>query len=250
MPGASFAEISIGISVNIAPPALPVYVQPPCPAPNYIWAPGYWAWDPHYGDYYWVPGTWVLAPRPGYLWTPGYWGWGSGGVYLFHAGYWGTQVGFYGGVNYGFGFGGVGFVGGAWRGGTFAYNTAVVNVNTTVVHNTYVNTTVINNNRTSFNGGPNGVPATPTPQEQALASQPHIQATPAQLQHEQVASQDRSNFSSVNHGVPAHAAVPRPAASVAELQRAPVPAPPQKPAAEKRPTAHKHPKAPRPERRS
>jgi hypothetical protein len=26
-------------------------------------------------------------------------------VYIFHAGYWGTQVGFYGGVNYGFGYG-------------------------------------------------------------------------------------------------------------------------------------------------
>lgn len=285
LPGASFAQISIGISVNIAPPALPVYVQPACPAPNYLWTPGYWAWNANYGDYYWVPGTWVLAPRPGYLWTPGYWGWGNGGVYLFHTGYWGTQVGFYGGVNYGFGFGGVGFVGGAWRGGNFAYNTAVVNVNTTVVHNTYVNTTVVNNttvlnnNHTSFNGGPNGVAARPTPQEQAFASQPHMQATPAQVQHEQVASQDRSNFSSVNHGMPAHAAVPRPVANVAELQHSAVPArtapvartaapykpaavtqatnrpaakpaPARKPAPEKRPAAQRPPKESRPEKRS
>jgi len=51
--------------------------------------------------------------------------------------------GFYGGVNYGFGYSGVGFVGGEWRGGRFAYNTAVVNVNRTVIHNTYINKTVM-----------------------------------------------------------------------------------------------------------
>jgi hypothetical protein len=228
-PAASLAQFSIGISINIGPPALPVYVQPPCPEPNYMWTPGYWAWD-GIGDYYWVPGTWVLAPQPGYLWTPGYWGWGNGGVYVFHAGYWGTQVGFYGGVNYGFGYGGGGFAGGEWRGGVFAYNSAAVNVNTTVIRTTYVNTTVvnnttiINNNHTSFNGGPNGVAAKPTPQQQAFVSQPHLQATPAQEQHAQVAKQDKSNFASVNHGVPAHAAVARPATSVAQLQHSAVPA--------------------------
>src|SRR5262249_48991704 len=69
------AQVAIGISVNFAPPVLPVYEQPLCPGEGYIWTPGYWAWDPDYGDYYWVPGTWVLAPQPGYLWTPPYWGW-------------------------------------------------------------------------------------------------------------------------------------------------------------------------------
>ena len=121
------AQISVGISVHVGPPALPVYVQPPCPTEGYLWTPGYWA----YGDagYYWVPGVWVAPPRVGLLWTPGYWGF-AGGVYGWHAGYWGPHIGFYGGVNYGFGYGGVGFVGGEWRGGHFAYNTAVVNVNT------------------------------------------------------------------------------------------------------------------------
>src|SRR5882757_7148519 len=66
------AFAGVFVSINIAPPALPVYEQPLCPGDGYIWTPGYWA----YGDegYYWVPGTWVLAPQPGYLWTPGYWG--------------------------------------------------------------------------------------------------------------------------------------------------------------------------------
>src|ERR1700752_3690639 len=99
---AAFAQVSV--SVTIAPPPLPVYVQPVCPGEGYIWTPGYWAYDEDAG-YYWVPGTWVLAPRVGYLWTPGYWGWERGG-YLWHVGYWGPHVGFYGGGNYGFGFGG------------------------------------------------------------------------------------------------------------------------------------------------
>ncbi len=229
LPATSVAQISIGVSVNIEPPALPIYEQPPCPEPNLQWTPGYWAWDGD-SDYYWVPGTWVAAPQPGYLWTPGYWGWGDGGVYVFNAGYWGTQVGFYGGVNYGFGYGGGGFSGGEWRGGVFAYNTAAVRVNTTVIRTTYVNTTVINNTtivnntHSSFNGGPNGVAAKPTPEQQAFARQPHVAATVAQHRNEQVAQQDKSNFASANHGVPAHAAVPRPATSVAELQHSAAPA--------------------------
>src|ERR1700737_2098549 len=93
-PSSTFAGVSI--SIALAPPPLPVYVLPPLPGPNYIWAPGYWAYADD--DYYWVPGTWVLAPRVGYLWTPGYWGWGDGG-YFWHTGYWGPHVGFYGGVN-------------------------------------------------------------------------------------------------------------------------------------------------------
>jgi hypothetical protein len=66
IPVSSFAGVFI--SIGIAPPVLPVYVQPPCPTEGYMWTPGYWA----YGDagYYWVPGAWVPAPEPGLLWTP------------------------------------------------------------------------------------------------------------------------------------------------------------------------------------
>src|SRR5579863_8751958 len=122
MPAPSSAQVAI--SVRVGPPALPVYVQPACPEDGYLWTPGYWA----YGDdgYYWVPGVWIAPPTPGFLWTPGYWGYG-GGIYGWHGGYWGPHIGFYGGVNYGFGYGGVGFVGGEWRGGVFAYNSAVAN---------------------------------------------------------------------------------------------------------------------------
>src|SRR5271169_4855920 len=197
MASSASAQIAVGISVHVGPPALPVYVQPPCPTEGFLWTPGYWAYGD--ADYYWVPGVWVAPPRVGLLWTPGYWGF-AGGVYGFHAGYWGPHIGFYGGVNYGFGYGGVGFVGGEWRGGHFAYNTAVVNVNSTVIHNTYVNNTVINH--ASFNGGPGGTTATATAQERAAASEQHVQPTSEQMSHEHTASMDKSNFASVNHGRP------------------------------------------------
>jgi hypothetical protein len=39
---ASFGQV--GVSINFAPPVLPIYEQPPCPVAGYIWTPGYWAW--------------------------------------------------------------------------------------------------------------------------------------------------------------------------------------------------------------
>jgi len=208
------AHAGVFISVNIAPPALPVYVQPPMPAEGYIWTPGYWA----YGDdgYYWVPGVWVLAPEPGLLWTPGYWGY-AGGIYGWHAGYWGPHVGFYGGVNYGFGYGGIGFFGGEWRGGHFFYNSAVVNFGGVHVTNVYVNrevvvnNTIVNANHVAFNG-PGGVVRGPSPEEARFASERHVEPTPMQQQHFQAAAQDRSQLASVNHGRPATPAASSPEA--------------------------------------
>jgi hypothetical protein len=204
------ASAGFGVAITIAPPVLPVYVQPPCPGDGYIWTPGYWAYGPD--GYYWVPGTWVIAPEVGFLWTPGYWGWGGGG-YFWHAGYWGPHVGFYGGINYGFGYGGFGYEGGYWHGGHFFYNRSVNNVNVTNVHNVY-NRTVINNhtnvNRVSFNGGRGGVNARPTSAEMAANRDHHIGATSAQKQHEHAASTDRAQFASVNHGRPSVTATARP----------------------------------------
>lgn len=205
------AQIAVGISVRVGPPALPVYAQPICPGPNYIWTPGYWAWDPGEQQYYWVPGTWVLAPQPGYLWTPGWWGF-AGGVYVWHAGYWGPHVGFYGGINYGYGYFGNGFVGGEWRGDHFFYNTAVSRVNVTVVRNVYVNRTVVRNvnTRVSYNGGPHGINARPTAQEQRWDSERHVGPTANQRQHVNEARGDRTLFYNQNHGRPPVAATQRP----------------------------------------
>jgi WXXGXW repeat (2 copies) len=201
------AQLSVSISVGTPPPALPVYVQPACPTDGYLWVPGYWAYN-NDGGYYWVPGVWVAPPQQGLLWTPAYWGY-DGGVYGFHAGYWGPHVGFYGGINYGYGYGGSGFVGGNWDGGHFRYNTAVVTVNTTVVHNVYVDRTVVVNNNvnhTSFNG-PGGVRAQPRPEERTAMNERHFQPTAQQSSHQQSASQDRSQFASNNGGHPTAAAM-------------------------------------------
>ena len=185
VPATSFAGVFV--SVAIAPPGLPVYVQPPCPGDGYIWTPGYWAYGPD--GYYWVPGTWVVAPEVGVLWTPGYWGWG-GGVYVWHAGYWGQHIGFYGGVNYGFGYFGTGYEGRYWGGNRFYYNRTVNNINITNV-NVY-NKTVINNNitvnRVSYNGGAGGINARPTRFEETAARERHFEATHTQTQHEHAAS--------------------------------------------------------------
>jgi hypothetical protein len=76
----------IGVAVTIAP------------GDGYIWAPGYWPWD---SEYYWMPGTSVLPPEVG------------------------LSVGFYGGIDYGFGYFGHGYEGGRWQNGHFFYNIRV-----------------------------------------------------------------------------------------------------------------------------
>ena len=195
----------VGISVAIAPPAIPVYVQPYCPAPGYIWTPGYWAYDGF--DYYWVPGVWVAPPRVGYLWTPGYWGYNNG-LYAFNDGYWGPTVGFYGGINYGFGYGGRGYYGGQWVGETFRYNTAVTRVNPAVITNTYVNREVVKNtgSRAGFNG-PGGAKAKATAQEQAAAKAEHLQPTSEQRSRVDAAKNNPDLHAKNNHGKPKAAAI-------------------------------------------
>ena len=198
------------VTVDIAPPALPVYEQPPCPAPNLIWTPGHWRWGVL--GYYWVPGVWVPAPYGGALWTPSYWGW-AGGRFVYHEGYWGPHVGFYGG-----GYMGIGFAGGSWNGGVFAYNTAVVHVNASVVTNVYVNrtiveqTTIVNNTNVSYNGGPNGVQHQAAPEEQLAEHEQHQVPTTFQQQHVAAAKADTSNFAKNNGGHPAHVATAKPLA--------------------------------------
>ena len=210
----AISSVSYGqlrISVSFGPPALPVYEQPLCPGEGYIWTPGYWAWSDD-GDYYWVPGTWVMAPEPELFWTPPYWAWNDGG-YIFYDGYWGPQVGFYGGIDYGFGYFGDGFVGGRWDHGRFFYNRSVTNVNETIVHNVY-NTTVINTsnrtNRISYNGGNGGINARPTPQQEAAMHERHVPPVPAQRQHIEAAHTNTQFRASANHGKPPVAATARP----------------------------------------
>ena len=215
-PPPAHAQISIGVGVSlpgvtvaIAPPELPVYVQPPIPEPGYLWTPGYWAYDAS-DSYYWVPGTWVQPPEAGYLWTPGYWGWNNGS-YAWNGGYWGEHVGFYGGINYGYGYGGRGYQGGRWNGGHFEYNNAVNNFGnvhvTNVYHETVNNYTTV---RVAFNGGRGGVNVRPSQDELIAARDRHIQATADQTRNIEAARANPSLRYATNHGAPPIAAVREP----------------------------------------
>jgi hypothetical protein len=209
------SQAGVFISVGFAPPVLPVYAQPVCPEPGLMWVPGYWAYGED--DYYWVPGAWEPAPYVGALWTPGYWGW-SGGFFVWRPGYWGPHVGYYGGVNYGYGYGGIGFFGGMWRGGFFAYNTAVMHVGVgggwgdrvyedrTIVERN----TIINNTRVSYNGGPGGINHQPAPEERIADRDQHTAPTSFQAQHENTFRGDHSAYAKFNGGNPQHTALERP----------------------------------------
>jgi hypothetical protein len=208
---AAAAQWFVGIHVGFGPPALPVYDLPLCPGPDYMWTPGYWAYDDADG-YYWVPGTWVMAPEAGFLWTPGWWGWGDGG-FFWHEGYWGQHVGFYGGINYGFGYFGDGFWGGRWQEGHFFYNTAVLNVgggfhnvyrDETIIHNT----TIINNH-ISYNGGQGGIDRHPTPEEEGYANERHVAPVAEQSRQVEVAHGNPQMRATVNQGRPGIAATSR-----------------------------------------
>ncbi len=215
------------------PPPLPEYEQPPAPEPDYLWTPGYWAWTD--GGYYWVPGSWVAAPYAGALWTPGYWGY-VGNRYRFHHGFWGLHIGFYGGVDYGYGYVGHGYYGGYWDRGHFRYNTAVNRVNVNVVRNVYVHNVVINNvvvnnrivNRVSYAGGRGGLNARPMAAEIAVLHEERRAPMAAQIQVQHQAAQNRAQFYTQNHGRPAVAvnvrAVVADRAPLAVLPRVNVPA--------------------------
>jgi hypothetical protein len=74
--------------------------------------------------------------------------------------------------------------------------------------------TVINNvtvNRVSYVGGPGGLSAQPTAEEQRVAHEHHTPATPVQLQHRETAAARPELVASVNHGKPEIAATAKPA---------------------------------------
>ena len=199
-------EVNVELEADSPPPALPEYVQPPCPVEGYLWCPGYWAYAPT--GYYWVPGVWVRPPQIGLLWTPGYWGFYNG-RYGWHSGYWGERVGFYGGICYGYGYSGTGFYGGRWDGDYFQYNTYVCSVNASAVHHTYSNNIGVTNtvvNHTGFNGE-GGVKAVPSNEEQTAFKGKRISPTTEQQSHQTLASQDKKQFYSANKGKPATTAM-------------------------------------------
>jgi len=208
-PSPATAQTQAVASCQAAPPILPVYAQPPMPEAGYIWTPGYWASAETTG-YSWVPGTWVLPPIVGVLWTPPYWGWNDG-AFTFHGGYWGPHVGYYGGVNYGYGYGGVGFEGGRWEGGRFAYNRSVNNFGSVHVTNAYQQAvTPGNDSHVSYAGGAGGIKSEPTAAERVAERENHLPATPEQAARGIAAAGHPGPAASDDNGRPAIAASARP----------------------------------------
>ena len=61
----------------VAPTEPPANIEevPPSERPageQFVWTPGYWAWDSDRNGYIWVSGCW-RAPPPAMCWVPGYW---------------------------------------------------------------------------------------------------------------------------------------------------------------------------------
>jgi hypothetical protein len=185
-----------------APPPLPGYDQPPIPGEGYIWIPGYWAWNASAADYYWTPGTWARPPRPGVLWTPGYWRYRDG-RYAFVGGYWAPKVGFYGGVNYGYGYAGSGYRGGRWEGDHFRYNAAVNNLVAAVAGVAYRE--AVDQPRPD-----QAMTARPSDAELQAAQGPRFEATPEQMNHAHAAFANPGLAAGANQGRPSVVATVRP----------------------------------------
>jgi hypothetical protein len=139
----------VAVSAAAAPPPLPAEeTQPVAADAGSYWTSGFWYWGGT--AYVWVPGAWRRPPAVGLLWTPPYWSFADG-RYLFHPGYWGPHVGFYGGINYGFGYFGSGYA----KGVAGPAGRSLV----------------------SYNGGPGGTTALPNAQEAVAATEAHVPAT-------------------------------------------------------------------------
>ncbi|MFJ0543476.1 hypothetical protein WLU91_22815, partial [Bordetella bronchiseptica] len=216
--GANLAPVEVA---REAPPPLPVYQQPPVPGDGYIWVPGYWALNAL--GFYWVPGVWMLAPYPGALWTPGYWAYDAG-YYRWRRGYWGPHIGFYGGINYGYGYIGFGYVGGYWNRDRFYYNRAVTNVNITRVTHVYERRVVvqhIDRSRVGYHGGPRGIQRRADPREMAAARERHTPPTDMQRDHARQAGRDRAQFDGGARRGPARTALEHPLSERSRDQAAP-----------------------------
>jgi hypothetical protein len=67
-------QVQTGLVAPNQPPAN-IEETPPAERPTgeqFVWVPGYWAWDSERNGYIWVSGCWRAAP-PNRYWMPGYW---------------------------------------------------------------------------------------------------------------------------------------------------------------------------------
>lgn len=67
-------QVQDGLVAPLEPPPN-IVENPPSEKPaggQFVWVPGYWAWDSERNCYIWVSGCWRAAPQNMY-WVPGYW---------------------------------------------------------------------------------------------------------------------------------------------------------------------------------
>lgn len=79
------SHVTVGVRLGVPPPPVRVVHAPP-PRHGYVWAPGYWRWEPRVHHHVWVEGYWVRA-RPGYRYRPARWV-HEGHEWRFHHAYW------------------------------------------------------------------------------------------------------------------------------------------------------------------
>src|SRR5258707_492976 len=69
--GQSQASIATNVvEAPLTPPPPKVEVVPIVPGPEYVWIPGYWAWN---GGWVWIGGRWVIRPHIGAIWVAPHW---------------------------------------------------------------------------------------------------------------------------------------------------------------------------------
>ncbi len=128
-------------------------------------------------------------------------------------------MGYYGGVNYGFGYGGIGLSAACgavvssrihcgdarrFRRG-LGRQPSLFSDRTIIQRNT-----IINNSRVSYNGGPGGIRHDASPDERNAMRDQHMGATSIQEQHVTAARNDRSFYAKNNAGRPQNLASARP----------------------------------------
>jgi hypothetical protein len=69
----AFAQLHVGVGINIGPPAPPAETVIVRPAGEVVWVPGYYRWAPRRHHYVWVAGRWMHPPRPHSVWVAGHW---------------------------------------------------------------------------------------------------------------------------------------------------------------------------------
>ena len=87
--GSAATTVDSQVITYEAPPAPRQEAIPAAPAPNYVWAPGYWYWFDN--SYVWINGSW-LSPRPGYVYVGARWNYGRTG-WVFAPGGWALGIG-------------------------------------------------------------------------------------------------------------------------------------------------------------